>query len=292
MRTEADMPDERLTKLKQFLSNYSLLISAGAVSTAWYMVSIKELSLPALFYWLMGSTVWLIFTIDHLLDGLNRTTPDAPRHLLHRKYQKPLIALVAFLAGFNATLAILNFKEAFIQHGIWLFAFMCLYLLLVNNTHRNRRPLNSKEMLVAAGATLGMNILPLLSSAALFSIADLLLIVIFFLIHLSNILTFSRFDLQSDVRDQMTSWVAGMGFARSSRLIFNLIAVIYLLSIVWLFTAYGLHKIKTALILVIMINILALINLNYYRFKKHEDYRFWGDFIYLIPGILWWLVKL
>ncbi len=58
------------------------------------------------------------------------------------------------------------------------------------------------------------------------------------------------------------------------------------MTVVWLFTDDWRYKINGALALLVMINILALINLKYVHFRKDARYRFWGDFIYLIPGIV------
>jgi len=39
-----------------------------------------------------------------------------------------------------------------------------------------------------------------------------------------------------------------------------------------------------------MLNVLLVIYIQEDRFAEKESYRFWGDFIYLIPGLVWYLL--
>ena len=234
----------------------------------------------------MGSTTWVIFTADHLLDASElKEKAITKRHQAHYKNRTLLTYLIAFTVGTNAYLVWLNRFELYILKGALLGVLMVFYLLFIKFKQHQQSIILSKEFLVAIGATLGMCLLPGYVAPFTWTWSHFLLITIFFLINVANILTFSRFDLKADRAHNMTSLVYQMGYARSSRLIFNILSGCFLLSAIWLFSFAGFYKVKGALALIIMLNTLAIINHQYYAFKKNEYYRFWGDFIYLVPGL-------
>jgi hypothetical protein len=69
-----------------------------------------------------------------------------------------------------------------------------------------------------------------------------------------------------------------------------LIVLTYLVMLIWIFLFNHLFEMQISLIILLMINGLALINFKYYTFKKHNYYRFWGDALYWIPGLLIWIL--
>lgn len=234
----------------------------------------------------MGTTTWVVFTADHLLDASElKEKAITPRHQAHHKNKTLLTYLVALLIGSNAYIVWLNKFELYVLKGALLGILLVIYLLFIKFKQHNQSIILSKEFLVGIGATLGMCLLPGYVAPITWTWSHFLLIMVFFLINMANILTFSRFDLKADIAHNMTSLVYQMGYARSSRLIFNILSVCFLLSAIWLFTFAGFYKVKGALALIIMLNILAVVNLKYYAFKENEYYRFWGDFIYLVPGM-------
>lgn len=269
-----------------FVNNYSLFVALGAVSTSFFFLNYYQQPISFVFLWLMGTTTWAIFTADHILDAEHlREKAITARHKAHFKYKTILTYLVALIIGSNAFLVWINRYELFVMKGALLGVLMVMYLVFIKFKQSKHLIILSKEILVAVGATIGMCILPGFISPITWTFPHFLLITIFFLINLANILTFSRFDLKSDIDNNMTSLVYRLGYTQSSRIIFNLLNICFLLGAIWMFSFVGFYKVKGALALVLMLNILAIINLKYYAFKEKEYYRFWGDFIYLIPGI-------
>lgn len=269
-----------------FVNNYSILVALGAVSTSFFFLHYYQHPISFTFLWLMGSTTWIVFTADHLLDAAElKEKATTHRHQAHYKNRTVLTYLVALLIGSNAYLVWINRFELYILKGALLGVLMIIYLLFIKFKQHKQSIILSKELLVAMGATLGMCLLPGYVAPLIWTGSHFLLITVFFLINMANILTFSRFDLKADEIQNMTSMVYQLGYARSSRIIFNILNGCFLLSAVWLFSFRGFYKVNGALALIIMLNILAVVNLKYYAFKEKEYYRFWGDFIYLVPGM-------
>jgi uncharacterized membrane protein YfcA len=241
-----------------------------------------------LFYWLLGSSVWLIYTFDHLLDAF-RLGPKASsiRHRLHYKFRYPLTILVFFIAGVNAMEVWLKWHQLpYIRYGVLLVSLFITYLIYVMLQHKRERLLIFKEIWVAIFATIGMALSPVFGLEIHTETGSFLLLTIFTLLNFLNLLTFSRFDLRNDQKDKMQSLACHLGFAKTSRWINNLLAVVFLMTVAWLFADHWRYKINGALAIIVMIEFLALINLRYDHFRKDAGYRFWGDFIYLIPGII------
>lgn len=167
---------------------------------------------------------------------------------------------------------------------------MALYFIL---THFRKSIFRFKEIWVAAGATIGMCILPSFSgiSDTGITISHGVVWLIFFLIHLVNIITFSRFSLQEDLRSGMVSIASAWGFRKTSKTLFNLILFTYFITIFWILLFNDPIEMHISLMILLILNGLALINFRYYTFKKNDLYRFWGDAMYLIPGFLSWMLR-
>jgi hypothetical protein len=271
-----------------FCNAFSILVVFGSVSTASFFSYYWEVGHDLFFYWLLGSSVWLIYTIDHLFDAFRLGNhASSLRHQLHYKFRYLLLVIVFFVLGFNITEAWLLWQFfVYIPFGTLLFALFCLYLVLVMWFHKNGKPVYLKEVWVAIFATMGMAFSPVFGESIQLDAGNLLILLNFTLLNFANLLTFSRFDLRNDRTDNMLSLAAYLGFAKTSRWIFNLLALVFFITVVWLFAEDWHHKIKGALAFILMINILALINFRYYVFRQNARYRFWGDLIYLIPGLV------
>jgi hypothetical protein len=263
-------------------------VSIGCVSTAYFFLRFFEQPISGTFLWLLGSSTWLIFTLDHWMDALKVSIDNLPsRHQKHLLHSRILIILMSLLSGFNLMLVWLHQTEPYILPGLIALVFMAGYFLLV---HKGKSSFTSKELSVAIGATLGMCVMPAFVEPIALNLAQVSLWAIFFLIHLINIYTFSRFSMQEDFRTGTTSMATVKGFSKISRSIFNLIVLTYLVMLIWIFLFNHLFEMQISLIILLMINGLALINFKYYTFKKHNYYRFWGDALYWIPGLLIWIL--
>lgn len=255
----------------------------GSVSTALFFMRIYGQPISFFFLWMLGSSIWLIFTFDHLMDAHRlKETAVSKRHKAHFKNRNLLTILLVFFGSLNATLVILHWDERFIKAGLAIAILMGLYFLII---HARGHGHKFKELFVALGATLGMCIMPWFISPVAIHFDEIMLTICFFVIHLINVLTFSRFDMRGDRINAMNSMVSSWNFKKISLQLFKLIAYCFLLELIFIFTSQNDYKINAALTLLLMLNLLTLINQDYYTFIKNERYRFWGDFIYLIPGL-------
>ncbi len=116
---------------------FSIVITAGALCTGYLFARLAGVHMHWTWYWLLPSTVWLIYTADHLLDGI-RLKEEAltPRHYLHYYYRKPITIALFFLAGINLLVAIFYMPQLYWKPAGLLSAICALYFLVV---HRQLR---------------------------------------------------------------------------------------------------------------------------------------------------------
>lgn len=286
MTTKSNFYTPFYRRIIHFLNDYSLVVSIGCVSTAYFFLRFFEQPISGTFLWLLGSSTWFIFTLDHWMDARTAKGPLlASRHIKHARHERILLLLVSLISGFNLMHVWLHRHEPYIIPGIAAAAFLAVYFILV---HNGKSVFRSKEVFVAVGATIGMAVLPAFVQPMTIHASQVFLWVLFGMIHLINIFTFSRFSLQEDLRSGTPSRATQIGFKRLSKSIFNLIVLTYLFCVLWIILFNNPYEMLVSLIVLLMLNGLALINFRYYAFKKHDLYRFWGDALYVIPGGVMW----
>jgi len=106
----------------------SLDIVAGGVAGAAFAAHLTGARLPAAFWRVLPVAIWVVYTMDHLLDG-RRVGPNASndRHVLHARHGL-WIALAMTAAGGMAAWQILALPRPVIAGGVALAALVVLHL--------------------------------------------------------------------------------------------------------------------------------------------------------------------
>ena len=108
----SDSRNLRISDLEivEFINCFSVLVVAGSVSTSYFFGQIYKAQLGFSFYWLLASTIWIIYTLDHVLDGMKQKEQSVSiRHYIHYKYRKTILPTLAALSIFNAYIALVFF---------------------------------------------------------------------------------------------------------------------------------------------------------------------------------------
>jgi len=287
-KTEKRLADLSVT---EFLNCFSLPVVIGSVVTAFFFSQYFRSELSWSFYWLLPSTVWLIYTIDHVLDGEKLgLNASSLRHRIHFKYRKELRFLAFLILVLNTILAITTLSFSILIPGSILATFVLGYFILVHKKNTASNPI-LKEIMIALGACIGMMILPGIPASIEFSLSNSLLIAIFFGINLSNILIFSYFDYHNDISDGFSSGASVLGLGKLHQLIITILITCFFLVALWTFAIVSVRKLPMIMALMLMINILGMIMMQKDIFKEQGKYRLWGDMIYLVPGLIWFLLR-
>lgn len=266
-----------LIKFYRLLNILSIDVALGAACCAAWFARLFEVSLRPQALIVLGLTVWIIYTADHLLDA-KRTegVASTERHRFHQQHFSFL--LVALTLAVAADLGFLFFvRQPVFKWGLMLSAVMVVYFLV------QRFLKYLKELTVAIVFSCGV----LLPSVAVahkpidFSMA--LIISEFMLTALLNLLLFSWFDRYSDNQDKRESFVTLAGENGSKRSI----GAVFLLNGILLTGSAFYFPVMTGNVAILMlmnaILVFMLIWPNY--FQRDDRFRIVGDAIFLLPII-------
>lgn len=269
-----------VVRFYRILNYISLDVAFGAMVCGAFFARILDVKVRPHGLAALGVTVWIIYTMDHLLDAY-RIQRDASteRHRFHQRNFKGLLLMV-FLAGL-ANLALLYFiRKPVLLWGAGLCVLVIFYILF------QRRLAQFKEVVIALLYAAGV-VLPALSQTSEgFSLQNILILASFMLTALTNLILFSWFEFEIDVMDGHTSIVTFLGQMDTRRLIKILF---FTQTVMWLILLIFTSGWQESAVLILMNVPLLLLFLEPKRFFKNDAYRFIGDSVFLFPIIylLW-----
>jgi 4-hydroxybenzoate polyprenyltransferase len=258
----------------RFINLLSLDVALGAVVCAAFFSRILQIQLRPQGLAALGITVWIIYTLDHLLDvrGLTKEA-STKRHRLHQKNFRFLSAFVVIAAFVDLYMVFFVRKEIFVW-GIGLAMIVSLYLLF----QRWLTPFKevSGAILYTGGVlmpSLALNTTPLPTGV-------LLLMISFGMTAFTNLVLFSWFSVEHDRMDTQRSLVTFFGAQHSKRIVYRILLLqVILLGGLLILSAY---KMETLTIMAMNAVLVAMAFLPE-RFAKRDVYRLVGDAIFLFP---------
>lgn len=291
--TNLDSFPDKLRWLYAQIRLLSLDVVAGAVGGGLMVERFVGAEMGWPFHLVLGLCVWLIYTLDHLLDA-QRLGAEAStdRHRYHHKYFKPLWGLWVLLAVLAGGLAFWKLGRLGIYFGVGMGGLTMIHLLLVKLVGDKTSPFLTKEMGVALVYSAGIWGLPVLRAGVWDQPLIWIAFSSFFLLATVNLLEFSLYEVEIDQKDGHTSFVRALGKGHSRVLVkWLLVHVPMLLAagialiFLWGPTPVGLAERFWRLIpiFVLMTVILSLLLFRPRYFEQHERYRVWGDGAFLLP---------
>lgn len=267
-----------MQELLKRLRLLSIDISAGAMVGALLIAQSSGYDLEISTLILLGNTVWLIYTVDHLIDG-HRSKQQSGRHSYYFRNKRSLIYLSIAVAFLNIYLVSLQ-SSTLILFGAQLSFLVLLYILLSNvssmfNTYFKEL---SCAILYAAGLSL-----PALAQGA-FSLTMGALFLFYLLSAWINLLTISYFEVDYDRRSGFSSLPQSIGNRKTVRLI-QAISVVLLATLLAAVT-FALLSFSTILVLVTILILQGAITAVPQHFDQNERYRVLADLSYLLPILL------
>lgn len=266
---------KRVGSVLRYLNLLSIDVAAGAAIGAAFFAQVLGVGLFPQAYVVLGLTVWIIYTMDHLLDAYYLDKPaSTARHLLHQKHFRPLVWLLAGAVVVDITLVLFIRRQLMVPGFI--VGMMCAGYLLLN------RWLRYVKEVVGTLLYTGGVLLPALSLNHDLTIGQQLIVVEFGLIVFINMLLFARMSYETDVRDRQQSLITTIGPGPGNWLIASCFVC---LAVVIVIAGPGIG-VATTSIMITMAGLLLVIFLFPAYFRSGERYRFFGDAIFLLPGIL------
>lgn len=252
------------------LNILSIDVALGAMSGALFFA--KLLQVQVLLYGVvcLGLTVWIIYTVDHLLDA-RRIGKEAStaRHRFHQQHFKSLVKGVLVAILINSVLTFFM-REQVLLGGAFLSVGVILYLLI------NRYLKILKELLISVLYTCGI-LMPSIMVTN-FSWIEIPWIVVFqfILVAFLNLLVFSWYDWEHDTKDGTTSFATKMGMETTRACILVLFGCVV--------TGLFFSTIPSAsLLLAVMALFQVLIFLNKKQLIHNDRFRIAGEAVFILP---------
>ncbi len=250
----------------------SLDIVLGAIFFLVYLEDYYQIDLTIHVYFALASAVWLIYTVDHLIDAHTPATGLCERRNFHKSHTSNFI----LIGGLVLSLALVNLyflESRILQMGALLSACCILYLLLVYFIKR----IWVKELLVALAYASGIFIAPFVYGSI--GMYDLILALELTLVAFTNLLIFSKFDEVNDQVEGFGSLAIRLGKVKTDMIITMLLVGI----IVFSGASYLLIYDDIQLLYCAMTILLGCIYWRPAFFRKSERFRTVGDGIFYLP---------
>jgi len=255
-------------------------IALGAVVTSLFVASSLAIEIPNSALVALGLSVLAIYNFDHLLDA--RRINDIALSSRHRYYQTNLKMLAIYqillLLAILMTSWFVPFK--ILQAGSILAIITLIYFILLFIVLPNKFAL--KELIIALVYACGLFLAPVVITDFIFSWQMMVLWGQVFLLALINILVFSWFDYELDLKERHTSLALVIGKEKIHQLNIALLGLLVLSIIAMIFIGIA---IQTQIVILVMGTILLLCILLNQRLRKKELFRLVADAIFLVPLI-------
>lgn len=259
----------------------SLDVVAGGVIFSFAIGRVSSIELHWSIPTALGCCIWLIYTLDHLIDGntLERD-PTMDRHAFHRKYRKSIFVVFVLVASFGLRLLFFLPYQTLI-YGCVLLGLVGLYFLSIWLF----KIYFAKELFIAVLYTCGIFLGTLSLNPELDMVACL------FFIHTAlmasiNLLLFSFYEVAHDAQDGHRSWATHFGVVKTLNHLFILLVTLALLIGVTFMMNISTDQLILLMIFMGMSIILTAIFIAPQWFKKKERYRWIGDLVFLLPGLI------
>jgi hypothetical protein len=261
-----------MIRLLQKLNILSIDVALGSVCAALFFAKYLGVTVEVISLVVLALTVWIIYTVDHLLDARKIVGEAASaRHRFHQTHAVLLRKIVVFVAVVVTGL-LFFLPSTLLYHGMALSVIVMVYILL-----HSYFPY-VKELAVSVIYTFGVA-LPSVHRIS-FSEYPVSLLVSFVALALINLLLFSWFSEREDSIDGISSLstIVGMNFP--------CIAVPLLLLLQFAMVIRS--SFESAFVLLLFMSMLLGVLLMFPEyFRKSDRYRF-GDVVFF--GTLIYLV--
>ncbi|GAA4454990.1 hypothetical protein GCM10023189_22250 [Nibrella saemangeumensis] len=234
--------------------------------------------------WVLALVVFIIYTVDRLLDVRKPDMLPTARHTFHRRHAPVLWRVVAGAAGLALLLAIW-LPGSVIKFGLVLGVLCAAYVAMVFRLPARHPALLAKEPLVALFFTAGVwgSVWVQRPSVSAVEWAQALM---FLAIAFQNLLLFSVLELQEQLTVPQFSLATYWGPLLCDQLMRWLTFLVVGSSFFVCFTVTDRFAQRSALIQAIMSLVLYVIQRHPAYFLKNERYRWIGDGVFWLPALV------
>ena len=268
----------------------SLDILAGVFCGYTFASIILESKGPPLTPLILCLTVWLIYTLDHLMDANSlkekSARPAYRWHYMNRKILWPVLIVAGFA---NAVLSLVYLSPRILVFGCIMGGLVVFYTLFHQKMMGSGLTYLFKEGWISTIYTAGIWGVPLLSSERAPGIPVVLTIIIYLLLVLINVLVYSFYAYHTDARESQRTLATVAGRETTAHLLRLLILSVLMLVMAAFLTLDDPAMGKVYTILLFMTAIMGCIVAYPRFFRKNERYGILADGVFFLPVLLLWM---
>ncbi len=260
----------------KIINTLSIDISVGAVIVSYFFSLVFGVPPDTAGLLVLGLCVWIIYSMDHLLDAKRIKNPALTfRHQFHKRNFKVLWVTVVLMIAQTAAASILFLEKATLILGCVIAGIALLYLFFQKSLSF------AKELVGALLYTAGV-LVPVVSQSGMeFKTGSILIVFQFFLVVLLNLILFSFFDRRIDLSQKQESIATKFPITSITR--FFWICFSFALMIGMLNFYFFPHVFPAIGVILIMTIVLGFIHYKNDFFSKHDRFRYIGDAIFFLP---------
>ncbi len=270
------------------LQHLSIDVVIGSVGMGVLATQLLNTEAPLIWWFILPLCVWIMYTLDHLLDAANsKKEPTIPRHLFHQQHTKTLIYWVIGLGIAALILTIIFLPIQIILGGGILTATILLYFLSLRMLPEKFRKWIPKEMVIACIYVGGIFFVPWWFSIGSPAAETHWIMVIILLLVWSEGVMAAWFDRDNDLRDGHHSFVTLAGKSLSKKIVTGVLSVTFAGLILISIRSQAIEISSSSMILLAINSGVLIIIWGDKYFEKNSRYRSWGELLFVLPvGLL------
>jgi 4-hydroxybenzoate polyprenyltransferase len=264
-------------KCLRLLNNLSLDVVGGAIASSIFFSTVFKTPISILVLTLLGLSVWIIYTVDHLLDVKNsKPVIISDRHIFHQRNSKSIklgLATALILTSF----LVFQLPNTITYAGVVLATIIAAYIFF------NKRLGASKELVAALFYCAGVCLPTLGFVETQLPLVYRLLITQFFITALTNLILFALMERDEDKANRFNS----IATLKSIKQVNFLLVLLFLVSIgLFIFQLKLSMQWMPSGILFFMNLVLCLLFIFRNALFVRTHYRLIGDGIFLMPIVI------
>jgi len=279
-----NLMQKKQTNKQSFYQLLSLDVVLGATSVGFYAVIILGVNPQPIWWVILATAVWSVYTFDHLVDGFKKKGESTIyRHKFHYKHRKVLIPLVLVSGATSLVLSILILDRQIVFYGLGLSVFVLFYFMLVFFQEKLQIRYIQKEIFITFVYITGILLAPVTWYSNSLPIEYYLIFFILAALAWTESVLISFYDYNQDEKDHLKSFTIVYGRKKTKRILITLMTIVILLLLI-LLLVFNENLIRSAMIIELVMAILLLTLVSFYDFfSKSNCYRWIGEAIFLLP---------
>ena len=278
-------------KLLQVIRTLSLDVLAGAFCGYTFARLVLGCDCPAATPFVLCATIWLIYTLDHLLDARIRKEHSArPVYRWHWEHRKLLWPLLLTAATGTAIVSLICLPVRVLAFGCLTAGMVILYTMAHHGMFGLRIRYIFKECWVSIVYTAGIWGVPLLYYGKIPGLPVLAIVLVYWLLVLINVLIYSYHEYHTDLNESQFTLATVTG-RKVTLLLLRLLMLCVLVLIIVTLLLIDAAKLQNACFIMAGMAAGMLLILSFPGFfHQHERYGLLADGVFLLPGLIYWIV--